>query len=1313
MMKILYLCCYLLFFICFKLAAFPYQGAHHFESIGLEQGLSQATAVAMVQDSQGYIWIGTQDGLNRYDGHNIVHYRYSANDEQSLSGNYISSLALDSQQRLWVLTPQGLNLFQQQSNNFKRFNVPISAHQRNATSPWQLKSDHQGRLWIKSAGGMSVFDPDSGKETILPLPDAQLPISDFIFSSDNRLWLTNQSQLYLWSKERQQLVLQPLKLRDNDEIITLASPDGASSAILWLVGNKGLYRFDAESQLTQFYDKQTLGINAKLTDLTFDSDGTLWLGSQSGLYVWSTAMVRSQLVHHKVGDRVGLKDQYIRQLYFDRTGVLWIGTRLGGVSKLTPQAAQFHLLNQTQGMMHSNVVMSLAKFGSQLWLGTTDGAISQIQLDRPEVQRWRPLSETGQDLGVIVDIEMDKQGDIWFASNRGLTKYLPEQHSFQPYPITGPSGERDNYISQLFTFRGQLWLASARYGLAKYDEQTDNFVFLEQGSSVVLQNISSVLVDGNQLWLGSFDGQLWQLSFTDDVHYELQKHELNYLGQALKLDIITTLYQDADGSIWVTNRNGLIIYQPGRGDVKFLSSQNGFPDGAYYEVLPDVQGNIWVTYAHGILQLNQQGELMGQIDSERGLPVNEFNGASAQSDDGTLFLGSVDGLLAFNISQPLAVTSTLPVVFTDIHTQLMQHNTQGTRQWHKENGYQSELALSYDNATIKLGFSDLDFGHSPSYFRYRLNGLDQHWNLAELGHNEAIYHQLDPGEYQFEVEVSKHPEQWTGLTNMLPITVATPWWREWWAYVCYLSSLLLIVYCYIRFRLRVAEQQARKLRVQVKQRTRTIEQLLRQKVRIFTHVVHDLKTPLALILAPVQLLKQEVRESSQLQQLTLVEMQTTQLLEQIDRLVKLTDSSSINNAPVVGVYDWQRIINSVLEQLSHSFELNRAKTKLDINGPLWVKGSVSELEVIVFHLLTYLLTLAKKGAVISTYGRTWDQEIKIWLSVQGLCLGQAQCQALLAPFHEISVVDALRLDEFGLMMLKEPLSSLHGVMTVEHRRQQSYIVVTLPLARQQSEHRNTNAVRGDLASWLKQKKPVDLNAAPILLLATSSKNMADFLRSLFSEEYSVLLASDHQATLSLAQKHLPKGIILDFDDAIDLCAKLKSNATLGQIPLLMLTTEMDKEAKLAAWQSGVYQILHKPFELAELRVLVSNMMQLSIQVEQEADVGEKSSFMARLDGILALDFADPELNINLIADKMGTNTKQLQRKLKQAVDMTPNEYLRQYRLAKAQQMLAEPLTIQEVALRCGFNSPSYFTSCYKKAFKQTPKQAQVQGVEVE
>ena len=236
---------------------------------------------------------------------------------------------------------------------------------------------------------------------------------------------------------------------------------------------------------------------------------------------------------------------------------------------------------------------------------------------------------------------------------------------------------------------------------------------------------------------------------------------------------------------------------------------------------------------------------------------------------------------------------------------------------------------------------------------------------------------------------------------------------------------------------------------------------------------------------------------------------------------------------------------------------------------------------------------------------------------------------------------------------------------------------------------------------------------PVLLLVTSSVSMADFLRSVFTEQYAVLIASSHHSAIVLAQKHLPRAMIVDVNNGLSLCAELKQQPPLSSLPILMLAAELDAELKLAAWQAGIYQVVQKPFELAELRALVTNMMQLSMTPEPLLPQDAPGAFMARLDAILALDFADPDFTINLLADKMGVNTKQLQRKLKQATDMTPNEYLRQYRLEQARQLLAEPLTIQEVSLRCGFNSPSYFTSCYKKAFNQTPKQAQGQGVELE
>ena len=1314
-METLLQACWLLLLFAAKLVAFPYQGAHLIESLGLEQGLSQATAVVTLQDSQGYIWVGTQDGLNRYDGKNFLQYRYRVNNERSLSGNYVSGLALDGQQRLWVLTPQGLNLYQAETNDFKRFSLRATGHHRSVKSPWKLKSDHRGRLWISSGGGLSLFDPDSHREVSLPLDEAMLPIDDFIFSPDHRFWVMSQQQLYEWHEEKQQLQPVPFPLQAQDQLISLTLAPNVAATQLWLASSQGLYRYDVSQQTTRFYAKQDLGITAKLTDLEFDPQGQLWMGTQAGLYVWELDSPRGQFIHHQIGDRLGIADGFIRQLYFDRTGVLWIGTRLGGISRLTPQAARFHLLNQAQGLMRDDVVMSLAKFDDQLWLGSADGAISQIDLAQPKVKQWRPLSEIGQDLGVIVDIEQDAKGNVWFASNRGLAKYQLEQDKFEFYTIKGPNGQLDNYISQLFMFKGTLWIASARFGLARYDQTNDDFVFLEQGK-VTLGNVSSAVVADDQLWLGTFDGRVWQLDFSMPEGYTVRSHELSYLGEPLKLDVITQLYQADSGAIWITNRNGLVAYQPGQGDVQFLSSHSGFPSGAYYEILPSHDGTVWVTHAHALLQLDQQGQLLASYDTDHGLPVKEFNDASAISDDGTLFFGSVNGLLAFNPAPSSDDNSTLPVVFTEIKTQFMQANTLGTKAWHKAPQHAHALALPYDNATVALGFSDLDFSHSPSYFRYRLLGLDQHWNLVESGHTEAIYHQLAPGKYQFEVEVSKQLDGWPGVANVLPITVATPWWQSWWALLCYALSMMLVVYGYIRIRLRVADKQARKLRLQVKQRTRTIEQLLMQKVRVFANVATELRTPITLIQAPVQLLKQQIVQTSALAQLNLIETQTNQVMAQLDRFVTLTHPLPSLAMSSACVQDWQGIISGVVEQLKDALALNRVNIKLSLRGPLRVKGTMPELEAIAYHLLAYMVGLAKKGATVCAYGRVWDRQVRLWVAVEGLKLEAHQRQTLLSVCHETSAMNALRLDELGLMMLQETLTRLSGSVSVSdhgHGLNQSVVLISLPVAQVDVATDAPSAVRGDLSSWLKHKKQPDLMNQPVLLLLTSSVSMADFLRSVFSEQYAVLIASSHHSAIVLAQKHLPRAMIVDVNNGLSLCAELKQQPPLSSLPILMLAAELDAELKLAAWQAGIYQVVQKPFELAELRALVTNMMQLSMTPEPLLPQDAPGAFMARLDAILALDFADPDFTINLLADKMGVNTKQLQRKLKQATDMTPNEYLRQYRLEQARQLLAEPLTIQEVSLRCGFNSPSYFTSCYKKAFNQTPKQAQGQGVELE
>ncbi|MCE2573262.1 helix-turn-helix domain-containing protein [Motilimonas eburnea] len=1314
-MRVFSVCCLLYLSLVQSISALPFQGAHLIEAIGLEQGLSQATVVSIVQDNQGYLWIGTQDGLNRYDGKQIQQYRYSVNDANSLSGNYISGLVIDSQQRLWVLTPQGLNLYQNETDDFKRFAVTAKVHQRNIRSPWDLKATQDGGLWLKSSQGISRFDANKHTEQALMLAPSTDPIIDFSVTSDNQIWLLYHQGIAV-NKPNRGLSPLALTLQPNDKLIAIKAEQISSSNItLWLLSEQGIYRYHVASQTSLFYSQAALGISSRLTALALDNLGTLWLGTRAGLYQWAPTMTQAQIIHHQIGESKGLKDAYIRQLYFDRAGVLWIGTRLGGLSRLTPQAANFHLYNQHQGMMHSDVVMAIHRNHDQIWLGLADGSISQINSRQQTVVNLRPTNQAGQDLGVIVDIEQDQQGNIWFASNRGLARYRQSDQQFEFVEVKAPRGEVDTYISQLFIFDHRLWLASAQYGLAYYEPSSERFHFIDDSADPALASVSSVLVNGQETWLGTFDGHLIRLTTNGAGGYEYQPHALNFLGQPIKLDIISHIFLAADGALWLSNRNGLVSYRPGQGEVTILSAQTGYPRGAYYEVV-EVGEYVWVSQAHSLLKVTKKGELLAVYGQAQGLPVNEFNGASSV-DGSTLLLGSVNGLLAVDTELLEQDATPWPVVISDIKIQTMHERGMSTKQWHKVAQPEQGLVLDYDNATVKIAFADLDFGHSPTHFRYRLIGLDQHWNLAEPQHNEAIYHQLPHGEYVFEVQSSKTPDKWHGHSRQLAIQVATPFWLSHWAFAIYLVAFALLIVGYIQLKLKMANSQAKQLRSQVKMRTKTIEQLLLQRVNAFARIANELKNPLSLIQAPVAYLKQQTTQPQTLEQLELIESQTAKVMLQLDRLVHLSQANEGQFSMSEGHYELAQLVHQVAEQVCQSADINPQQLRVQWRGPTKVAGNLVQLEGLIFQLLSYMITKGKAHEVIHVYGRAWDREIKLWCYAKSVLLSGEQLSGSALSIAEMSATNALQLDDLGLAILYQASRQLGANMTIKPHVSTQFSLIELSFAHQADGEQGGEfpSIRGDLPSWLKQHKPI-ANRLPKLLLATHDVSMGQFLQRLFIDDYQVVVVEKPSQLVKAVNKIMPCAILIDFEHPLNLCHQLQQES-LGPIPLLVFVTQSDPQLRLALLNSGVHHVLSKPFELAEFTAMVTNMTTnmaatptpVSQQGEPNDD-GER--LLERVEAIVAANFDDPDFNIQTLSALSGFSMKQLQRKLKVIANVTPNEFLRNYRLKKAQQLLSEPLSIQEVAMRCGFNSPSYFTSCYKKEFNQTPKQAQAQGVEL-
>ncbi|RJG48738.1 ATP-binding protein [Motilimonas pumila] len=1315
--------------------AMPFHGSHHFDSYSLGQGLSQASALEVIQDQQGYIWVGTQDGLNRFDGQHFLQFRHVPLDARSLSSNYIAGLTLDWQQQLWVLTPLGLHQYQPEYNQFTRIDQSHGLPE----DPWQLIADASGNLWISSNKGISRYDIALGQfqHFDLPLANRQknnFPVRDMTLDERGHLHFISQQQKYQWLPQQGQFSRESITLANNDSLQLMRY----IGQRWWLATDLGLMQLAKDGATHAFWSWHSLNIEGMVTDLQSDQQGGLWVGSLQGLYRlplaehWHT---RSNITpqahdhHSQVEQPYGLLDNSVETLFTDNNKVLWIGTRLGGVSKLSPQALAFQSLSQAQQLLQDNVVMAMLETDQGLWLGTADGSLSLwghqgevLHQSTPKFSesltdkdlKGKPLD--GQTIGVVLAIAEDSQNEIWLAGTNGLGR-LTQAGQLQSYRITDEDGFSDHYTSQVFLFNGELWAISTALGLAKYLPEQDEFalqpIFLAGENR--LQNINNVLVDGDALWLTSFDGELLHY---DSQLQQLTKYPLKRQGVNVQLDSITSIYRDPLHRLWLTHQNGLLLYDIKSQRLEALNLRGNMPEGMYYQVLSPSSGSYWVAHSKWLLQLDEQANVVRKYQRNVGLPVSEFNSSSLVLASGELAFGHVGGVLTFHprgLPRPSAspeVALTSLKVLTTAADQAKQWQEQGTL---VAPGVLAQVQLPWHNASLKLSFSQLRYDHQGAEYRYRLKGLESKWNLAEPGQTQASYHQLPPGGYQFEVQVANQSQQWHPAQALLAVTITAPWWQSLWAYLIYLACGISVIVYYFRWRIGTEQAYSKKLAQQVEYRTATIAKMSEQKLRLFANVSHEFRTPLTLIKAPAQYLQSHLGPGAHQQDLGQISRNCDKLLTMLDNLLVMTRVAKL---PEAGK---GCSLNQLAQRaLSHYDELARTKHQqlaLEIKGQLGVACSELELETVIFNLLGNAIKYCPAHSDIRIIARTIGHQVVLAVKDNGPGMSAAQLTQIFEPFVRGQCHGAT--DDgagLGLTLVKETVVALGGVITVQSELHQGTTFrVCLPSSeRVISSPEKPPIPLVNTTDWRARAT----TAAPgqpqgKVLIVEDNAAMAQYLQQILQGEYQCTLFNAAEPALAYLNKHSVDLVISDYVlpemDGLAMCRSIKTCTSLCHIPVLFVSAKVDRQSKLAALSAKAADIMAKPFDVDELMIKVANLIQVQSPalVTQDEDSADKE-FVVRLAQTVADMYSDPDITISDISDAMFVTSKQLQRKIKALLQITPNEYLRQYRLDQAQALLKQGLSIQQVSQQAGFNSQSYFTNCYKKAFAQTPKQAQQQ-----
>lgn len=1306
-----------LFFTVCMLAALPAyaQNAVHyyFRTMDIRNGLSQNTVYQILQDRKGFMWFGTKDGLNRYDG---LSFRIYKKENSGLGRNFVTALYEDYEGNIWIGTDGGVFIYNPVSDSFTPFGHKSDKGTVIRDFVTMIGSDGNNNIWI-SVENQGLFRYNCREKTLLNyLHDSGLANVTRFWLNGNTCWLALYADNLYRAEAGFDSPLQPFKDADGKEIfkgdIINWQVDGPHNCI-YVASLNGL------TEINQTTGKARRLLNTYVRSLQFRSDDELWVGAESGLYIYN--LTKDKVTHLTVpnqDDSYALSDNAIYSLCCDKENGMWIGSYFGGVNYYPYQWTYFEKFYPREDLRHfGRRVREICQSNDgTLWIGTEDKGLFNFDPESGKITPFEHPAIYQNVHGLCLDGD-----DLWVGTfSGGLNRVNLRTKQVKHYA----KGESDNSMAANDAFTicktttGDIWIGTTS-GLLKYNRASDDFTRIPQLKNMFTYDI-----------LEDFNGNLWIATFSNGVFcYDVRSRQWrNYLADekdsvSLPYNKVISIYEDSKKRLWfMTLGEGFCRYNPQTDSFIRYDMSQGFPSNTIYKMVEDKKGNLWITTNYGLVCFNPDTGTKHAYTTANGLLSNQFNFQSGYCDKkGRIYLGSINGFIAFDPETFVENTFLPPVAITDFY--LFNKRLSAGRPdspLKKSITYSDELVLEANQNSFSFSVAALSY-QAPEMNRleYTLEGFDREWYA--VGRNSQInYSNLPYGSYTLRIRGSNSDGKWNETERVLDIRIRPPFYLSVWAYMVYvvlaLCSLVAVIF-YFRSRTRQKHQQAMEKFEREKER-----ELYTAKIDFFTNVAHEIRTPLTLIKSPLenvlasQLVPEEVRDD-----LEIMDLNTNRLLDLVNQLLdfRKTETRGFQlNFMECDVAD-------ILQKTYKRFKpLARQRgLELTVEAPENLRASVDRegLTKIISNMLTNAIKYADTYIRVKLSAE--DEELLITVCNDGAVVPVEMREEIFKPFiqYKAGALQAVSGTGIGLALARS-LAELHGgTLYMGDSMENNCFVMTLPVEHEPSVAVEQKEYAPDEESARKEE-PASATGQYryTILVVEDSREMQEFVVKQFSAEYRVLTAMDGVEALKVLEEHTVHLVISDIMmpqmDGLELCEHLKSELDYSHIPIILLTAKTTLQAKIEGMKLGADAYIEKPFSVEYLKVCVTNLLSNReklrvsfahspfVQANSMALTKADEVFLKTLKEIVDENMQNPDFCIDDMASLLNMSRSSLNRKIKGVLDMTPNDYIRLERLKKAAQLLKEgECKINEVCYMTGFNTPSYFTKCFQKQFGVLPK----------
>lgn len=1307
----------------------------------------------LFEDSIGYLWIGSNTGLYRYDGYNLVAYQQDVFNPNSIPNNSINSIIEDNNKDLWIGSESYLIHFNRKENKFKGYNKNITSE--------ILHKDSKGNVYA-NLKGISLIEIDARKnfkkinKTHSKLLNPEYQINSFIEDDFGRYWVGTSTGLYAINKEGVFI-----KTSLNEDIIAIKNFGNNRFAIITSYGlfilnyNKTDYKLETLESYPNISSILKTP-NTPLTSIAISpNDEDLWIGSTNGLF----KAIRNNNSYNfvkfsKESEKGNLKNNYITSIVFDTYGNLWIGS-LKGINKYRVRTSIFEYNKiETPTKIDNDLTNSMLFYTpNNILVGMVSGIYSYNLETKESVKLNNKITNVKH---ISQNYKKDKllvvSGNTLFQSkNYNLKKNNLTLTEIKSYK---------NEITDIAVInKNEIWLAVWNKGVDIINTESEISKFKREVMARLSKSHTSVflLTKDHHLWIGTRGEGLFKVDLNNETIQEFIPSKEN----GLTSNAILSLHEDKNNNIWIGTRSGgLNKYIKESNNFKSFRKINGFSSNTISSIEEDQKGNIWLSTQDGLVRFDLNDEKFIPFKIEDGIKESQFlfNSSTSNKLNNTLYFGCPDGfytVLADKFSQKSLLPSTVITSFTTLGATENNNTNSGLNTANFININSEEpIILPYDNNNIVVNFSSLDLTTpNKNEFAYMLEGLNNYWIYTNASNRNANYNDLSYGSYKFRVKSSNSDGVWNETPTELSFKIMPPLWKSNWAIFTYIIISLITIFggvILIRRWFRLKNNLVKETISREKD-----NELNKMKMTFFTDISHELRTPLSLILGTIEkVVKEKQFTLSPLtsQRIYNNSLRMHRLINQVMDIRKFDQGKFKLNISKNDIVKDISIIKNAFDDFARIYDIEYTLTSEEETIKAWY--DVDILEKILFNLLSNAFKYTQEGGKINIYTKLMSEEeeeiinlnlpksdyIKCVVRDNGVGIPPKDLKHIFDRYYQATKPYSNQIPGTGIgMELVQKLLERHHGTIIAQSEENKFTEFTfyLPISKKRYDKKEVlktstpllkNFIKNsefqvieEVSSEFDEKINSTNNIKPKILIVDDNSELRSMLKEELIIDFNILEASDgkegYEKIISENPKLIISDIMMPVEDGISMLKRMKKNPQIKNIPIFMLTAKNSPETKIECLSIGADDYIEKPFSMEFVKWKVKNTLVARKQLKTEyskvitaapSEIEIESNdekFIKKLVSIVEESMGDHLFSVEFLASEVGMSRANLYRKLKVILNETPVNFIKKIRLKRAEQLLKKnSMYISEVAYMTGFNNQKYFSKCFNKEYGISPSE---------